>query len=88
MPASPMFLLGLLRLQDRTRTEAAAISLTAGVHVGNSSKCPWRHGRYCDIIMEASAGSKDSAVSSTFFHPGWQFKPEISCWLAIWDSKI
>ena len=32
MPASPMFLLGLLRLQDRTRTEAAAISLTAGVH--------------------------------------------------------
>ena len=58
MPASPMFLLGLLRLQDRTRTVAAAISLTAGVHVGNSSKYPWRHGSYCDIIMEASAGSK------------------------------
>jgi len=27
-----MFLSGLLRLQDRTRTEAVAISLTAGVH--------------------------------------------------------
>jgi len=27
-----MFLSGLLRQQDRTRTEAAAISLTAGVH--------------------------------------------------------